>query len=120
MIVVFYDNKCGLCQRSIRFLYKADKKKVLFFAPLNGITYEQIYGEKNTSLSSVKLYYNNKTYEKSLAFIKIGQLLGGINKVSSLFIIIPSFIRDFLYDQIAARRKSVACILLIKNDRFLN
>ena len=120
MKIVFYDGDCGLCQRSIQFLYFADKKKSLFFAPLNGLTYKEIYGVEPSLLSTVKLYCENKTYEKSSAFLKLCLILGGYYKIFYLFILIPAFIRDFVYDQIAHRRKSISCILLVKDERFLN
>ena len=36
--VVFYDGACGLCQRSVRFLLLADRRKCLGFASLQGRT----------------------------------------------------------------------------------
>jgi predicted DCC family thiol-disulfide oxidoreductase YuxK len=120
LTIVFYDGDCGLCQRSIKFLYKADKKKKLFFAPLNGMTYKQIYGAEPTPLTTVKLYYNKKTFEKSLAILKLSLILGGFYKILYFFIIVPAFIRDFIYDQIALKRKAFSCMLLPRDERFLN
>jgi predicted DCC family thiol-disulfide oxidoreductase YuxK len=118
--VVFYDGDCGLCQRSIRFLAWADKKKKISFAPLNGVTYKQIYGDVASLLSSVKLYHNKKTYEKSSAVLQLCLILGGFYKIFYLFIIVPAFIRDALYDQIASRRKTFSCVLIKRDERFLN
>ena len=119
MTIIFYDGDCGLCQRSIQFLYRADKKKVLFFAPLNGVTYKQVYGDDLVLLTTVKLYYDNKTYEKSSAFFKLCLILGGYYKLFTIFILIPVFVRDYIYDQIALKRKNFVCILLPKDDHFL-
>ncbi|MDD4974618.1 MAG: DUF393 domain-containing protein [Bacteriovorax sp.] len=119
MTIVFYDGDCGLCQRSIRFLYKADKKNKILFAPLNGMTYKQIYGDEPSLLTTVKLYHNKKTFEKSSAVLQLCLILGGLYKIFYLFIIVPSFIRDAFYDQIASRRKTFSCVLLKKDERFL-
>jgi len=101
------------------FLYRADKKEKLFFAPLNGATYIQIYGEKIAHLTSLKLYYDNKTLVKSSAVIKLCHILGGGYHLFRIFSLIPIPIRDFVYDLIASRRKLEACVLLDKDKRFL-
>jgi predicted DCC family thiol-disulfide oxidoreductase YuxK len=36
--LVFYDGNCGLCDRIVRFLYKADQKEQFAFATLKGET----------------------------------------------------------------------------------
>lgn len=39
--LVFYDGKCGLCDRIVQFLLKEDKQKNFVFAPLQGETASQ-------------------------------------------------------------------------------
>lgn len=117
--IVFYDGDCGLCQRSIAFLYQADKKHKLLFAPLNGSTYQSLYQEP-ARMDTVRVYSHGKTYEKSRAFIELGSLLGGFYRALFLLKIIPAFIRDFVYDEVAKRRKSFTCLWLPKDERFLN
>lgn len=107
MIVVFYDGDCGLCQRLIQFLLKADKKKILNFAPLGGKNYRRIYGDEQRSFTTLILNYDGKTFEKSSAVLKLCLLLGGAYKLLYFFVIVPGFIRDALYDFIAFRRKRI-------------
>ena len=40
--IVFYDGECGLCQRSVQWLLNRDKKKILFYAPLQGETAKEL------------------------------------------------------------------------------
>lgn len=120
MLLVFYDGDCGLCQRSVQFLLKADKQKRLLFAPLNGETYMSLYNNAPASLTSVKFYQNGKTFEKSMAILKLCWELGGYYRMNYFFILIPPFIRDFIYDQIAKRRNKFSCLIMNRNDRFLN
>ncbi|MGZ3788866.1 MAG: thiol-disulfide oxidoreductase DCC family protein [Bacteriovorax sp.] len=120
MTFVFYDGDCGLCQRSIRFLSWADKSEILRFAPLNGATYKKLYGDRPSSMTSVLVYSNGKTFEKSAAVFELCQRLGGIYLVFLVFKLVPRFIRDALYEWIAARRKSLSCVLLTKDRRFLD
>ena len=120
MLVVFYDGNCGLCQRSVKFLFKADKQKKLLFAPLNGATFKSLYKDYPATLTSVRFYQNGKTFEKSKAILKLCWELGGFYRIIYFFIIIPSSIRDFIYDQIAKRRNKFSCLIMNQNDRFLN
>ncbi len=116
--VVFYDGDCGLCQRSIAFLYQADKKHKLLFAPLNGDAYNSLFSEP-ARMDTVRVYSKGKTFEKSRAFIELGSMLGGFYYGLFLLKIIPAFIRDFVYDEVAKRRKSFTCLWLPKDERFL-
>lgn len=120
MAILFYDGNCGLCQRSVRFIYYFDKKKVIHFAPLNGSTYRDIYQHDLDELTTVKFYYQNKTYEKSEAVFKVCSVIGGMFSWVCLFRIIPVSLRDTIYDQIAKRRKHISCILITQDERFLN
>ena len=36
--IVFFDDRCGLCERSVVFFLKRDTKKQFLFAPLSGKT----------------------------------------------------------------------------------
>lgn len=119
MKIVFYDGNCGLCQRSIRFLCRIDRKKVLFFAPLNGVTYKKIYGLNLDQLTTVKFFNENKTYEKSSAILEALWWVGGMHRVFYLFNAIPESVRNYVYDYVANKRKVTTCIVLVKDDRFL-
>lgn len=120
MKIIFYDGKCGLCQRSIQFIFKADKDKTFYFAPLNGVTYKDIYGNALDPLSTLKLFNENKTSQKSTAILEILSLLGGKYKYLYILKVIPIFIRDYLYDKVAFRRNAVTCLILENNNHFLN
>jgi predicted DCC family thiol-disulfide oxidoreductase YuxK len=121
--IIFYDGSCGLCQRSIRFLVKIDKEKKLLFAPLNGETYKKMFGSKLADFSTVVFYNNGHALTKSLAFIDIFKLLGEniifYRLIAKFIQVIPTFISNYIYDQIVMRRKAVLCIILNKDERFL-
>lgn len=120
MKIVFYDGSCGLCQRSVSFLLHLDNKKEFLFAPLNGITYKKTFGDTHSDLSTVILYNEDKIFIKSAALLEVCRILGGQYYFFYIFKIIPVFVRDFLYDLIANRRKNIRCVVLQKDDRFLN
>lgn len=89
--IVFYDGDCGICQRSIGYIYQADKKEILYFAPLNGLTYKNIYKSELDDLTTLKFFTGNKSYEKSAAFLEISWLLGGSFKYLYILKLIPFF-----------------------------
>lgn len=119
MAIVFYDGDCGLCQRSIHYLANADAKKKLRFAPLNGVTYKKIYGEELVELTTVKVFSHERTFEKSAAVFELCRELGGFHRAFLIFKLIPKKILNFLYDEIASRRKSFSCMILTRDERFL-
>lgn len=120
MTIVFYDGECGLCQRSIVFLFRADKERKLLFAPLNGETYKKIYGDVPSLLTSVMVYSKGKSFEKSDALFELCKILGGLYKFFFVFKLIPRFILDAIYNLVASQRKKLKCQLVIKDDRFIN
>lgn len=119
--IVFYDGDCGLCQRSISFLVRVDKNRLLTFAPINGKTYLSLYYSRDNSLSTLRFYSEGTSYEKSEAILRIGKLLGSWYKMMSVLVfLLPKRLRDKAYDFVAKNRRKIKCTLIIKDDRFLS
>jgi len=128
--VILFDGVCNFCNYWVNFAIKRDKKKKLKFAPLQGETARQLlseYGLDTTKLSSVILVDNGKAYTQSSAAIRICKHLDGSWKLCYGFMIIPKFIRDFLYNIIARNRykwfgKKEACMVPTPGlrERFLD
>ncbi|NOT80137.1 MAG: DUF393 domain-containing protein [Bacteriovoracaceae bacterium] len=116
--ILFYDGVCGLCQRSVYFLYKIDSQEKLKYAPLNGLTYKS-YNFNESPMDTVVFFHAGKVYKKSQAIIETASYLGGWKKLLLLLYIIPEFFRDWAYEKIANNRKKVSCIILPKDTRFL-
>ncbi len=55
-------------------------------------------------LYSVMLIFNNLAYERSRAALEIARRLNGAWPLMYMFIIVPPFIRNFIYDWIAKNR----------------
>jgi predicted DCC family thiol-disulfide oxidoreductase YuxK len=70
------------------------------------------YGQKflkensleSTEFKSIILIDGNRYYTKSTAALRIGKELKGIYRLSILMLIVPKFIRDFVYDIISKNR----------------
>lgn len=73
-------------------------------------------------VDSVVYIQKGQAFIKSTAALKIGQTLGKGWQLLYIFIILPKFLRDFLYDQFAKRRyllfgKKDACMIPNKEQR---
>jgi len=102
--IVFFDGVCGLCNRFVDVVIRMDKKKKIFFAPLQGNVAKQNLDFLNEEFDTVIFLSNNKIYTKSTAAIRIAASMGGVKKIALVFLVIPAFIRDYIYDWISKNR----------------
>ncbi len=103
--IVFFDGICNLCNGFVDFLITADKNKVLFYASLQGTTaLKQLPKEDTKELNSIVFLQEDKLYYKSDAVLRIISQLGFKYKLLTVFLILPSSLRNLIYDFIAKRR----------------
>lgn len=102
--IVFFDGVCGLCNKFVDFVICHDKNEQIFFAPLQGKLAQTQIKNLTVDVDYVILYSNGNLYQKSTAAIRILSLMGGIWKCCILFLIIPPFIRNYIYDWVAKNR----------------
>jgi len=105
--IVFFDDVCVLCSRSVRFIYRNDTKKQFFFAALDSEAFRKIVqsGVKTREYSdSVILYSREKLYYKSGAALRIALRLRFPFPLLGIFFIVPPFLRNAVYDWIARNR----------------
>ena len=127
-MIVFFDGVCNLCQRSVRYLIKHDKKRILKFASLQGNYAKKNLGNRELqSMQSILFFDGNSLSKKSTAILKLSRFLGSYHKVLLFGYILPRFLRDGIYDIIAKNRytwfgKQKQCMLPLKDleKRFLN
>jgi len=103
--IVFFDGVCGLCNRFVDYVIVADRKNKYVFAPLQGHTFQKLVANQNLEFpDSVVLYSDGKFITRSTAALLILKGLGGGYIFVCVFLIIPKFIRDFVYGFIAKNR----------------
>ena len=106
--LILFDGFCNLCNSSVQYVIERDKYDTFRFASLQSDIGKQIIKTFNidTSKTDSILYYSkdNGLASKSSAILKIGLNLGFPYNISSIFIIIPPFIRNWVYDYIAKNR----------------
>lgn len=105
--VVLFDGVCNLCNRSVQFIIKRDKKKRFLFASLQGKTGQEILRQFNlpaNDFNSFLILEKNKIYTRSTGALRMLKLLGGGWKLLYGLIIVPKFIRNAVYNWIARNR----------------
>ncbi|SDD96014.1 thiol-disulfide oxidoreductase DCC family protein [Niabella drilacis] len=104
--VILFDGVCNLCNGSVRFIIKRDKKNLFRFASLQSTTGKQLlqqYALPQTP-HSIVLIENGKAYLRSTAALRIVRKLKAPWPLLYLFIIIPGFIRNGVYNWVARNR----------------
>lgn len=105
--VVLFDGVCKLCNGSVNFILRVDRKGLLKLASLQseyGRAILKKHGKHSDPLDSIMLLEGARLTGKSTAIIRISKYLGGAWPLCMIALIIPRFIRDFIYDIIAKNR----------------
>lgn len=104
--VVLFDGVCNLCNGSVQWLIRHDKKMILRYAPLQGTKANELLESQNPQVypDSILLVYKGRVYSESSAVLKIASLLGFPWNVSVVFFIIPEFLRNAVYRFVARNR----------------
>jgi len=105
--VIYFDGVCNLCEGSVQFMLRIDKKKVFRFASLQGIAGQEMllkHDMQGNDFKSFVLQEGEKLYTRSTGALRVLKLAGGVWSLLYAFIIIPPFIRDAIYNFISRRR----------------
>jgi predicted DCC family thiol-disulfide oxidoreductase YuxK len=105
--VVLFDGVCNLCSYIVQFIIKRDKKKQYLFASLQGLFGQQVlkqFHQPGNQLNSFILLKDGKIFTQSTSALKVAKELSGLWKILYVFIIIPPFIRNAVYQFIASNR----------------
>lgn len=105
--IVLFDGVCNLCNSSVNFIIRHDKRDHFRFVPLQsekGKLLLQQFKADETGLHTLVLIEKNKLYKRSTASLKIARQLDGILFILYGFIVVPSFLRDPVYNFIAKNR----------------
>ncbi len=128
--VILFDGVCNLCNGTVLFVLKREKQPVFQFAALQSAAAKELleqYGLPKDYNQTVLLIEGGKLYLGSTAALKIGQTLKfPWSFLSQAGFLVPKFIRDWVYGQIAEHRyqwfgKREVCMVPTKNlkERFL-
>ncbi len=102
--IILFDGVCNLCNGAVQFIIERDKKQQFRFASLQSDFGQQYQQQVGAAVDSILLVKNDKIYQKSSAALRIARHLDGLWSLLFLFIIVPPFIRNSIYDWIARNR----------------
>ncbi len=118
--IILFDGLCNLCDNAVQYVIKHDKKDVFRFVALQSDLGKKILNYLNVDTSkmdSIILYEPGIAYfYKSDAALEIVKDLNVFLKWSIIFKIIPSSLRNPIYDYVARNRykwygKKDACMI---------
>ena len=112
--LVFFDHHCSLCQRSIRWMIRHDRKSLFMFAPLEGQTAATFlirdleYLKKENTLVLFENYKSGtpKIWIRGKAVFRILWLFGGIWRLLGWLCFLPLGV-DQVYKWVARHRSSL-------------
>lgn len=118
--IILFDGVCNLCDNAVQYIIKNDKNDIFRFVPLQSDLGKEIlsYLKVDTSkMDSIILYEPGLAYYyKSDAALEIVKDLNAFLKWLIVFKIIPSGLRNPIYDYVARNRykwygKKTACMI---------
>ena len=128
--VILFDGVCNLCNGFVRFVIRHDRSAKFSFAAQQGITGQKLLQQNQIPINSylvLVLTEKQNIFTESSAVLEIFRQLDGGWFLFYIFIIIPKFIRDFIYKLVARNRyqwfgKKNSCMMPLPGmkKRFLN
>jgi predicted DCC family thiol-disulfide oxidoreductase YuxK len=118
--VVLFDGECQFCNRSVQFILRRDPAGYFRFAPKQSPVAERLLRkagqEREQMPESIVLLEGDRVFLRSTAALRIARRLNGFWPLLSLFLIVPAFLRDAVYNGIARNRyrfmgKRESCML---------
>jgi predicted DCC family thiol-disulfide oxidoreductase YuxK len=105
--IILFDGVCNLCNGSVVFIIKRDKKDVFRFAAIQSDEGQELIQKHNIDtlkVDSILLINGERYFSKSTAALKIARHLSGGYPLLYGFMILPRFFRNWVYDIIARNR----------------
>lgn len=105
--ILLFDGECNLCNETVQFVIKRDKKANIKFTSLQSEVGKQIMQQFNIPseyIDSIILLERGNVYYKSTAALRLSKKMDALWPFCYALIIVPAFIRNIIYDFIARNR----------------
>lgn len=118
--IILFDGVCNLCDSTVQFIIRHDKKDVFRFVALQSDLGQEIImhiGLDTSKTDSIVLYEpGNAYYYKAEAALNILTELGGVYSLIGAFKVLPKWLSNKVYDYVARNRykwygKKDACMI---------
>ena len=124
MNIIVFDGVCNFCNRIVQIIIRHDPSYQIHFAAQQSEAGEKLLNQYSIqeSTSSVVFITNGMVYYQSDAVIEIAKFLTGWPSIFKYSIIVPRFIRNYIYQLVAANRyrlfgKQDSCMVPKEGDR---
>jgi predicted DCC family thiol-disulfide oxidoreductase YuxK len=124
--IILFDGICNLCNGSVTFILRSEKSSIFKFASIQSATGQELLawgGLPKNYNQAVILIDHGRIYLGSTAALKIGrQLRFPWSFLCYAGFLVPKFIRDWVYHQIAQHRyewfgKRDVCMVPTENSK---
>ena len=106
--IIFFDGVCPLCNRFVDFVIQRDQRKLFLFSSLQSEHAKASLPSTYQSLDTIILKENDEYFVKSKAVLRVLFQLGpGWNVFAVFASIIPTLIRDLIYQAVAKNRYQI-------------
>jgi predicted DCC family thiol-disulfide oxidoreductase YuxK len=110
--VLLYDGTCGFCAESVQLVLRHDRRGTLKFAALDSAFGEAVRSRhpELAHVDSVVWFEpadgeaGERVFTRSSAALRVARYLGGLWRLLLVTGVIPTVIRDALYDLVARHR----------------
>src|SRR3954471_7457378 len=105
--LIVFDGVCNLCNDAVQFVIRHDRRGRFMFTSLQSEAGQEILrgnGLPADHFDSFIYIRDQKVYQRSGAALYMLRDIGGLWSLLFAFIIVPRFIRDFVYDTVARHR----------------
>ena len=124
MNIIVFDGVCNFCNRIVQIIIRHDPSAQIHFAAQQSDAGEKLLNQYSIqeSTSSVVFITKGVVYYQSDAVIEIAKLLKGWPSLFKYSIIVPRFIRNYIYQLVAANRyrlfgKQTQCMVPKEEDK---
>jgi predicted DCC family thiol-disulfide oxidoreductase YuxK len=111
--VLLYDGECGLCNALVRFMLKHDRRGVLMFAPLQGVTGQAFLRAKALATADFdSIVFIEDADRADSAYLRrtpgalraVAEMGGGWRRLARVLAIVPESWSNVLYNGVARTR----------------
>lgn len=105
--IILFDGVCNFCNSTVNFVIKRNTKSNILFAPMQMEAGQKLLIQNHLPLDDLQSFIfieDGIVYKQSTGAIKVCKHLRGLWPMCIVFKIIPTFLRDAIYNWIARNR----------------
>lgn len=108
--IVFFDGKCNFCNSTVNLLFSKNRKRNLFYSSLQSEFAKDFlpFTVDDENLGTIYYFSNGVLYSKSTAVLMVLKELTLWYSILMVFLIVPSILRDMVYNLIARNRHRIS------------